>query len=97
MMYAGVMLEEQRFPLLECIIHDTNSHHSKKNKQVPQSNCFIATIKGKNTTLFFQSSVCGPTWPLSSEYWQTCTCFVERRKTKRKERQGAILSMCQLR
>jgi hypothetical protein len=41
---AGVMLEEQRFPLLECIIHDTNSHHTKKNKQVPQSNYFIATI-----------------------------------------------------
>jgi hypothetical protein len=31
---AGVMLEEPRFPLLECIIHDTNSHHSKKDKQV---------------------------------------------------------------
>jgi hypothetical protein len=34
-----------------------------------------------------------PPWPPSSEYQQTCTCFVERRKTKRKERQGAIFDV----
>ncbi len=34
---------------------------------------------------------CRPTGPPSNEYRQTCTCFVERRKTKRKERQGAIV------